>query len=126
LHQTSVLRTAHITDTKTAQLIVIIAIGLLYAFQKDTVFMHTIGLDFGTSNTVAMTASMSGSAEAVTFLGDREEVTSLPSVLSFLDKGAAKAPHPEVGPWAIRQFLESFGDVRFIQSLKNLCGQRGL
>ncbi|MFN3129716.1 Hsp70 family protein [Roseibium sp.] len=83
--------------------------------------MQTIGLDFGTSNTVAMTASMSGAAEAVTFLGDRETVTSLPSVLSFLDKGAAKAPHPEVGPWAIRQFLESFGDVRFIQSLKTFA-----
>ena len=57
-HKTGVLRTPHITDTKTAQLIVIIAIGLLHAFQKDTAFMNTIGVDFGTSNTAAMTASM--------------------------------------------------------------------
>ena len=34
-------------------------------------------------------------------------------------RGAARPPHPEVGPWAIRQFLESLGDVRFIQSLKS-------
>jgi hypothetical chaperone protein len=83
--------------------------------------MQTIGLDFGTSNTVAMTASGTGSVEPIAFAGDGGTVTSLPSVLSFLDKGAAQAPHPEVGPWAIRQFLESFGDVRFIQSLKTFA-----
>lgn len=82
---------------------------------------QVIGLDFGTSNTVAMTGSKAGSADAVTFSGNGETVTSLPSVLSFLDKGAAKAPHPEAGPWAIRQFLESYGDVRFIQSMKTFA-----
>ncbi|QDG74558.1 Hsp70 family protein [Labrenzia sp. PHM005] len=82
---------------------------------------QTIGLDFGTSNTVAMAATGASSATAVDFCRGEDTVASLPSVLSFLDKGAAKAPHPEVGPWAIRQFLESFGDVRFIQSLKTFA-----
>jgi len=81
----------------------------------------TIGLDFGTSNTVAMLASTPRSAAPVSFVGADQTVSSLPSVLSFLDKGPAKAAHPEAGPWAIRQFLESYGDVRFIQSMKTFA-----
>ncbi|WP_029061976.1 Hsp70 family protein [Labrenzia sp. DG1229] len=81
---------------------------------------ETIGLDFGTSNTVAVAARQSTTLPV--HFQDREETfTSLPTVLSFLDRGAARALHPEVGPWAIRQFLESFGDVRFIQSLKTFA-----
>ncbi|TYC49255.1 Hsp70 family protein [Rhodobacterales bacterium] len=83
----------------------------------------TIGLDFGTSNTVAVTAA-GGTTQPVSFSDDSAAYTSLATVLSFLDKGAAKAPHPEVGPWAIRQFLESLGDVRFIQSLKTFAASR--
>lgn len=82
---------------------------------------QTIGLDFGTSNTVAVLASGRSATTPVHFQDGNGTFTSLPTVLSFLDKGAAKAPHAEVGPWAIRQFLESFGDVRFIQSLKTFA-----
>lgn len=85
---------------------------------------QTIGLDFGTSNTVAMTATNSGVAKEIAFADGNDAVTSLPSVLSFLDKGAAKAPHPEAGPWAIKQFLQSYGDVRFIQSLKTFAASK--
>nr|WP_319385704.1 Hsp70 family protein [uncultured Roseibium sp.] len=82
---------------------------------------ETIGLDFGTSNTVAVTADGPGATRPVRFQDRDESFTSLPTVLSFLDRGAARSLHPEVGPWAIRQFLESFGDVRFIQSLKTFA-----
>lgn len=82
---------------------------------------ETIGLDFGTSNTVAVTADGPGATRPVRFQDRDESFTSLPTVLSFLDRGAARALNPEVGPWAIRQFLESFGDVRFIQSLKTFA-----
>jgi len=82
---------------------------------------QTIGLDFGTSNTVAVAAEGLSATRPVTFVDGNEAFTSLPTVLSFLDRGAARALHPEVGPWAIRQFLESFGDVRFIQSLKTFA-----
>ncbi|CTQ62184.1 Hsp70 family protein [Roseibium album] len=84
---------------------------------------ETIGLDFGTSNTVAVAARQSAT-QPVHFQDRQETFTSLPTVLSFLDRGAARALHPEVGPWAIRQFLESFGDVRFIQSLKTFAASR--
>ncbi|WP_422040314.1 Hsp70 family protein [Roseibium sp.] len=82
---------------------------------------ETIGLDFGTSNTVAVTADGPGATRPIRFQDRDESFTSLPTVLSFLDRGAARSLHPEVGPWAIRQFLESFGDVRFIQSLKTFA-----
>ncbi|MBN9668776.1 Hsp70 family protein [Roseibium aggregatum] len=82
--------------------------------------ISTIGLDFGTSNTVAVAAD-AGQTRAVTFSDDTDSFTSLATALSFLDRGAAKAPHPEAGPWAIRQFLDGFGDVRFIQSLKTFA-----
>ena len=84
----------------------------------------TIGLDFGTSNTVAVAATGAAATEPVRFKDRDDAFTSLPTVLSFLDRGAARALHPEVGPWAIRQFLESFGDVRFIQSLKTFAASR--
>ncbi|MEP3428471.1 MAG: Hsp70 family protein, partial [Roseibium sp.] len=79
------------------------------------------GLDFGTSNTVAVASDGGVSTVPIKFGNDAEAVTSLPSVLSFLDRGSLKPPHPEVGPWAIRQFLESLGDVRFLQSLKTFA-----
>ncbi|PVB60653.1 Hsp70 family protein [Labrenzia sp. 011] len=82
---------------------------------------ETIGLDFGTSNTVAVSAEGNGGTRAMTFRDRGEAFASLPTVLSFLDRSAGKPPHAEVGPWAIRQFLESYGDVRFIQSLKTFA-----
>jgi hypothetical chaperone protein len=86
--------------------------------------MHrTVGVDFGTSNTVAVTADGSGT-RPVSFADDTESFTSLPTVLSFLDRRPSGSAHPEVGPWAIRQFLESLGDVRFIQSLKSFAASR--
>ena len=72
---------------------------------------QTIGLDFGTSNTVAVSAQGVGATAPISFVDGNDSFTSLPTVLSFLDRGPAKALNAEVGPWAIRQFLESFGDV---------------
>lgn len=85
---------------------------------------RTIGLDFGTSNTVAVLANGAAATAPVHFQDGNDSFTSLPTVLSFLDRGAARALNAEVGPWAIRQFLESLGDVRFIQSLKTFAASR--
>lgn len=85
---------------------------------------NTIGLDFGTSNTVAVLADGPAATTPVTFEDSTGGFTSLPTVLSFLDRGAARALNAEVGPWAIKQFLESLGDVRFIQSLKTFAASR--
>jgi hypothetical chaperone protein len=98
-----------------------VSIGFLQAIDLIPAMPQTIGLDFGTSNTVAVTTTQNSETEPVPFTDRSETFTSLPTLLSFLDTGPTKAPHPEVGPWAIRQFLESFGDVRFIQSLKTFA-----
>ncbi|MTI00026.1 Hsp70 family protein [Roseibium sp. RKSG952] len=78
---------------------------------------NSLGLDFGTSNTVVVSGDDPADLQTVAF-GTEETAASLPTVLCFLDRGPAKKPHPEVGPWAIQQFLNSLDDVRFIQSLK--------
>ncbi|MEM9634088.1 MAG: Hsp70 family protein [Pseudomonadota bacterium] len=82
---------------------------------------QTIGLDFGTSNTVAVSAASDFATRPITFGDGSDAFTSLATVLSFLDRGAARALNAEAGPWAIKQFLESYGDVRFIQSLKTFA-----
>ncbi|GAB4523225.1 MAG: Hsp70 family protein [Roseibium sp.] len=92
--------------------------------QQDIAMTRTIGLDFGTSNTVAVTADGPAAASPVVFGGGDDSFTSLATVLSFLDRRPAGPANAEVGPWAIRQFLESLGDVRFIQSLKSFAASR--
>ncbi|MEO9527911.1 Hsp70 family protein [Roseibium sp.] len=85
---------------------------------------QTIGLDFGTSNTVAVIADGGNATVPVSFADGQDSFTSLATVLSFLDRRPSGSAQPEVGPWAIRQFLESTGDVRFIQSLKSFAASR--
>ena len=77
-----------------------------------------LGLDFGTSNTVMVAGDAERSLSAVKFGAGEEAFASLPTVLSFIDRGPSRAPEAAIGPWAIRAFLESLDDVRFIQSLK--------
>lgn len=77
-----------------------------------------LGLDFGTSNTVMVSADDAGAITPVQFGEGDEAFASLPTVLSFIDRGPQRRPEAAIGPWAIRAFLESLDDVRFIQSLK--------
>ncbi|WP_417688180.1 Hsp70 family protein [Roseibium sp.] len=81
------------------------------------------GLDFGTSNTVLATSSGREHTERVSFGAAGDQHLGIATLLSFLDR-APGTPLPEVGPWAIRQFLEHIGDVRFIQSLKTFVASR--
>jgi len=79
---------------------------------------RSLGLDFGTSNTVVVASDDTNSFVPVQFGTPERAVSSLPTVLSFQDRGPRHAPKPDVGPWAIESFLNSLDDVRFIQSLK--------
>lgn len=85
---------------------------------------HAYGLDFGTSNTVLAASSGPGSTQQLSFGTDNELHSGIASILSFLDEAPGRAPVPEVGPWAIRQFIEHMGDVRFIQSLKSFVASK--
>jgi hypothetical chaperone protein len=82
----------------------------------------TLGLDFGTTNTVASLAHPDGSAEAMTFHHGADSFAACRSVLCFWrDEAPGARSMMEIGPWAIDQFLELAGDCRFIQSFKTFA-----
>lgn len=83
----------------------------------------SIGLDFGTTNTVATTINGEGQAEAFHFDHVGEVFDAFRSVLCFWqsEEDDVRRNHVEAGPWAIDQFLELAGDCRFIQSFKTFA-----
>lgn len=83
----------------------------------------SLGLDFGTTNSVATTINADGVAEALHFSHDGEAFDAFRSVLCFWQAhdGQALRTHTEAGPWAIERFLELGGDCRFIQSFKTFA-----
>lgn len=83
----------------------------------------SIGLDFGTTNTVATTINADGQAEAMHFSHGDDVFDAFRSVLCFWQthETDARTTHIEAGPWAIDRFLELAGDCRFIQSFKTFA-----
>jgi hypothetical chaperone protein len=87
---------------------------------------RTIGIDFGTTNTVL---AVSGGDDDVGFVRFDHRGDSLSSVLSALCFWSEAAPdgrvtHCEAGPWAIDEYLERFGSVRFLQSFKTFAASK--
>ena len=83
----------------------------------------SIGLDFGTTNTVATMVNANGQVEALHFDHDGEAFDAFRSVLCFseTDDGAGRRTHIDAGPWAIDRFVDLAGDCRFIQSFKTFA-----
>jgi hypothetical chaperone protein len=83
----------------------------------------SIGLDFGTTNTVATTINADGQAEALHFTHGDDAFDAFRSVLCFWQAHEDDKLRTEVdaGPWAIDRFLELAGDCRFIQSFKTFA-----
>jgi len=87
----------------------------------------SIGLDFGTTNTVATmvnaTGANNGQVEAVHFSHYGEAFDAFRSVLCFseTDDDRGRRTTVDAGPWAIDQFVELAGDCRFIQSFKTFA-----
>jgi hypothetical chaperone protein len=83
----------------------------------------SIGLDFGTTNSVATLVDAQGQSQAIRFSHEGDSVAACRSVLSFWreDEGRLSKPMMEIGPWAIDQFLELGGDCRFLQSFKTFA-----
>jgi len=83
----------------------------------------TLGLDFGTTNSVASLARPDGTTAAMRFSHEGESFEACRSVLCFWkdEDGASPRAMMEIGPWAIDQFLELGGDCRFIQSFKTFA-----
>jgi hypothetical chaperone protein len=83
----------------------------------------SIGIDFGTSNTVVAIADPAGHVEALTFDHGGESLKVYVTALCFWDERHGNGLRTEVegGPWAIEQFLEGLHAHRFIQSFKTFA-----
>jgi len=83
----------------------------------------SIGLDFGTTNTVATTMNADGQSDTIKYTHGGETFDSLRSVLCFWqthDEDVLRTK-VEAGPWAIEEFLDLAGECRFIQSFKTFA-----
>ena len=86
----------------------------------------SIGLDFGTTNTVATMVNTDGRVEAIHFDHDGEAFDAFRSVLCFseTDDGAGRRTNVDAGPWAIDRFVDLGGECRFIQSFKTFAASK--
>ena len=80
----------------------------------------SLGIDFGTTNTVVALAGETGAAQLVRFPAPEGELFAFRSCLSF----QAPADRPAdrtiaAGPWAIDAYVEDPAETRFIQSFKS-------
>jgi len=80
----------------------------------------TLGVDFGTTNTVVSLTTADGQAQLIRFPGLGEGRAPFRSALSFhSDADEPSGRRIEAGPWAIDAYLDDPGDTRFIQSFKS-------
>jgi hypothetical chaperone protein len=84
--------------------------------------MYTLGIDFGTTNTVLALADRDGPARLVRFAAPEEELFAFRSCLSFHAPPDAPAERSiAAGPWAIEAYVEDPAETRFIQSFKTFA-----
>ncbi|WP_297511373.1 Hsp70 family protein [uncultured Caulobacter sp.] len=85
----------------------------------------TIGVDFGTTNTV-VSMTHGGEARLVRFSIDNRDLFAFRSALSFhATQGAGGQERVvEAGPWAIEAYLEDPLETRFIQSFKTFAASQ--
>ena len=80
----------------------------------------TLGVDFGTTNTVVSLTRPDGGADLVRFAGLGEGRAPFRSALCFHSEGEhAGGRRIEAGPWAIDAYLDDPSETRFIQSFKS-------
>lgn len=83
----------------------------------------SIGVDFGTSNTVVALATGDGKVEAIRFHHGGVAHSVYASALCFWQDrpGSNLPPSAEGGPWAIERLLEGRTALRFMQSFKTFA-----
>ncbi len=82
----------------------------------------SLGIDFGTTNTVVALAGADGPARLVRFPAPERELFAFRSALSFHappDRPGERTV--EAGPWAIEAYVEDPHETRFIQSFKSFA-----
>ena len=82
----------------------------------------SLGIDFGTTNTVVALAGASGPAHLVNFPAPEGELFAFRSCLSFHAPAEQPAERTiAAGPWAIDAYVEDPAETRFIQSFKSFA-----
>jgi hypothetical chaperone protein len=81
----------------------------------------SLGIDFGTTNTVVALADPSGPAHLVRFPAPEGELFAFRSCLSFHAGERANERAIAAGPWAIDAYVEDPAETRFIQSFKSFA-----
>jgi hypothetical chaperone protein len=84
----------------------------------------TLGVDFGTTNTVLALAGAEGPAELMRLGAPAGEVTAFRSALGF--QAPPERPRERTvsaGPWAIEAYAEDPAETRFLQSFKTFAAQ---
>jgi len=82
----------------------------------------SLGIDFGTTNTVVALAGAGEAASLVRFPAPEGDLFAFRSALSFhapQDRPSERTV--EAGPWAIEAYVEDPGETRFIQSFKTFA-----
>jgi hypothetical chaperone protein len=86
---------------------------------------NTIGIDFGTTNSVIALGSPGGGASMVDFAAPDGSASIFRSALCFWEDHAVPGGIArEAGPWAIAEFLEYPQGSRFLQSFKSVAASR--
>ena len=80
----------------------------------------SIGVDFGTSNTVVALATPEG-VETLRFAHGEETLGVYASALCFWQETRGLPPLAEGGPWAFDRLVDPTGPMRFLQSFKTLA-----
>lgn len=84
----------------------------------------SIGIDFGTTNTVLALAGAEGPAQLVKFPAPEGELFAFRSCLSFYaPPDLPQERSVAAGPWAIEAYVEDPAETRFIQSFKSFAAQ---
>lgn len=90
-----------------------------------TVSAPTIGIDFGTTNTVVALSDGRGSTRVIRLQGPKRDMSGFRSALGFQLVASADGSPPEriinAGPYAVETYLEDPLETRFIQSFKNFA-----
>jgi len=81
----------------------------------------SLGIDFGTTNTVVALADATGPAHLVRFPAPEGELFAFRSCLSFHAGDRPSERAIAAGPWAIEAYVEDPAETRFIQSFKSFA-----